>query len=651
MAGIPHSQLAPLPIDLPFRLVSKTIGSGAYACIKKGAPKTEATPIFAVKFINKDYALRYGRIKQKQLQMEVTLHKWIGEHSNIIQFYDSGEDSSWMWIAMELAEGGDLFDKVEADAGLTEDIAHAYFTQLVNAVGYMHSKGVGHRDIKPENILLDLDGNLKLADFGMATLFEYKGVRKAAKTLCGSPPYVAPEVLTLGSHEKSKGVGYDADRADIWSCGIVLFVLLAGNTPWSKPEEGRDPEYSEYIKTNGRPDDELWQALPAEVLSLLRAMLKPDPTTRFSLGDVRRHPWFTRKSKHIDSKGRIVDPIRTATTMFESLRVSFDAVPNSQDLMDLDERARPSTLPSTQPDAPVEDMLFDLERPSKLAISSTQPLYHSHVGLGNLPSTQEAASLMLDLPSMSQFSARPEVPLSKTQMARRFGDILPAQRLTKFYSLWKLSLLVPNILEALMKEGVPTRAAPLPKSNDTQFTVKVQTLDSRGCSLSGRIAIDVFASDGRDSVFEVSFVKASGDPLEWRRFFKKVSIHCRNAFPASAAFDAIHSALTSDPAEQKDAVRQGQGIYAFKLKNTGGQEQAWHLDLKETGTVGLGEAPSGKKADVVLSLSDENFAKLVAGKANAQQLFMSGKLKVKGNVMKATKMQPILAKAQSKAKL
>ncbi|RMZ80811.1 hypothetical protein DV737_g2804, partial [Chaetothyriales sp. CBS 132003] len=534
MTDIPHSQLAPLPIDLPFRLVSKTIGSGTYACIKKGAPKREPSPIFAVKFINKDYAQRYGRIKQKQLQMEVTLHKYIGEHQNIIQFYDSGEDPSWMWIAMELAEGGDLFDKVEADAGLTEDIAHAYFTQLVNAVGYMHSKGVGHRDIKPENVLLDLDGNLKLADFGMATLFEYNGKRKSAVTRCGSPPYVAPEVLTLGSHDKSTAVGYDADRADIWSCGIVLFVLLAGNTPWSKPEEGRDEcgrpnEYSEYISTNGRPEDELWQALPGEVLSLLRAMLKPDPKTRFSLADVRRHPWFTRKSKHVDSKGRFIDPIRTATTMFESLRVSFDAAPNSRDAMDLDDQAGPPALASTQPDGPAEDMLFDWEGPSVLAISSTQPLQHRHDHLVNLPSTQEAASLMMDLPSMSQFSARPEVPLSKTQIARRFGDILPAQRLTKFYSLWKLNLLVPNILEALMKQGVPTPRAPPARSNDTQFTIRLQTLDSRGCSLSGRIAIDIFASDGRENVFEVNFVKASGDPLEWRRLFKKVSVHCRSA--------------------------------------------------------------------------------------------------------------------------
>lgn len=110
-----------------------------------------------------------------------------------------------------------------------------------------------------------------------------------------------------------------------------------------------------------------------------------------------------------------------------------------------------------------------------------------------------------------------------------------------------------------------------------------------------------------------------------------------DAFPSSAAFDAINDALTSDAAEQKNAIKQGQAVFAFKLKNASGQEAAWHIDLKESGRVATGEAPAGKKADVTLSLSDENFGKMVAGKAKAQQLFMSGKLKVKGNVMKATK--------------
>ncbi|MCJ1238386.1 hypothetical protein MMC14_006375 [Varicellaria rhodocarpa] len=124
-----------------------------------------------------------------------------------------------------------------------------------------------------------------------------------------------------------------------------------------------------------------------------------------------------------------------------------------------------------------------------------------------------------------------------------------------------------------------------------------------------------------------------------------------DAYPSSEAFDLIHSSLQSDDADRKDAIRKGNAIYAFTLKNKEGETSSWHIDLKEKGEVAQGEAPSGKKADVTLSLSDEDFGKLVLGKTQAQRLFMSGKLKVKGDVMKATKMEPILKKAQTKAKL
>lgn len=142
-------------------------------------------------------------------------------------------------------------------------------------------------------------------------------------------------------------------------------------------------------------------------------------------------------------------------------------------------------------------------------------------------------------------------------------------------------------------------------------------------------------------------------------------------FPSSAAFDAISEALASD-ADKKAAIKQGQAVFAFTLKNTAGETESWHIDLKNKGTVGkgLGEKPTGKHtclgiaqlcecdgiyADhhclVTLSLSDADFANLVSGKGNAQRLFMSGKLKIKGDVMKATKLDPILKKAQTKAKL
>ncbi|KIX07833.1 uncharacterized protein Z518_02487 [Rhinocladiella mackenziei CBS 650.93] len=533
MEGVPHSQLAPLPAKVPFRIVSPTIGSGAYACIKKAAPLEAETPVFAVKFINKLYAQKYGRIKQKQLEMEISLHKHIGLHKNIIEYFAHGDDPSWVWIAMELAEGGDLFDKIEADAGVSEDIAHVYFTQLVSAVSFMHSKGVAHRDIKPENVLLSADGDLKVADFGMATLFEYHGRRKMATTLCGSPPYVAPEVLSCSTQAGSKGRGYAADMADVWSCGVVLFVLLAGNTPWSKPVEGRDEygrlnEFSEYVESHGRPRDELWDALPAEVLSLLRGMMRVDVRSRFSMEDVRRHPWFTKPNKFLDQKGRLSDPITLATNMFEALHVSFDADPfagtrknKTPDEMDIDVPIT-SKLSSTQPDMPIEDMLFDWERPRHLVVSHTQL-----PSLAGMSATQSisTSNFLADEPSMSQFSAMPSVPLTRTQAARRFQDILPSQSLTKFYSTWTLNLLVPHILEALSRLGVPTPAIPLPTAQASEFVVKMRTHDSRGCPLSGNIAMEIVS----DGMAEVCFVKASGDPLEWRRFFKRTAVLCKDA--------------------------------------------------------------------------------------------------------------------------
>ncbi|GKZ25398.1 hypothetical protein AbraIFM66951_002433 [Aspergillus brasiliensis] len=124
-----------------------------------------------------------------------------------------------------------------------------------------------------------------------------------------------------------------------------------------------------------------------------------------------------------------------------------------------------------------------------------------------------------------------------------------------------------------------------------------------------------------------------------------------DAFPSSAAFDAIHSTLQADDAERKDAINKAKAVVAFNIKNDKGKEESWHLDLKDKGVVGKGAAPEGGKADVTLSLSDADFAALVSGKANAQRLFMGGKLKIKGNIMKATKMEPVLKKAQSKAKL
>ncbi|OJJ98056.1 hypothetical protein ASPACDRAFT_53570 [Aspergillus aculeatus ATCC 16872] len=535
-----HSQLAPLPNDLPFRIVSKTIGQGAYACIKKAVPSHTDSPVFAVKFIHKEYAARHGKVSARQLQMEATVHKHIGDHNNIISFFQTGEDDVWRWVAMELAEGGDLFDKIEADEGVGEDIAHVYFSQLISAVGYMHSKGVGHRDIKPENMLLAADGNLKIADFGLATLFEYKGVTKLSTTFCGSPPYIAPEVISCSSRSQIKGRGYRPDLVDIWSCGIVLFVLLAGNTPWDSPTE-TSYEYQEYLATNGRTTDELWQQLPPATLSLLRGMLNVDPANRFSLEDVRRHPWYTRPNKYLSRNGTLRDTINMATTMFESLHIDFTQDPfarphgsggsqgfeGTTGLMDMGDELDDDTdqrISSTQPEMPRGGMLVDWDTPQVAdAFSSTQPMGRPSLLFGK--NDTQPLDHLEDEPSMSQFSPHPSVPLSRTQKAIRFHDIVPARAMTRFFSTWELKILVPLICEALHRLGVPVPAVPAVSAGDTSATLRIITRDGRMCTLQGKVLIDCVS----EGLFEIEFMKVKGDPLEWRRFFKKVAVLCKDA--------------------------------------------------------------------------------------------------------------------------
>ncbi|OLN80986.1 Serine/threonine-protein kinase chk1 [Colletotrichum chlorophyti] len=531
-----QSQLDPLPNDLPFRIISKTIGRGAYASIKKAVPHDSMTPVFAVKFIHKGYAVKHGRVSAKQLLMEVSLHSHVGQHPNIIEWFASGEDTNWRWIAMEFADGGDLFDKIEADVGVHQNIAHVYFRQLISGVSFMHSKGVAHRDLKPENILLSDTGSLKLADFGMSTMFEYKGQRKTSSTLCGSPPYIAPEILACGKADKKASASagkYSADMADIWSCGVILFVLLVGNTPWDEPSSG-SWEYQEYVRTNGRSTDALWERVPPDALSLLRGMINLDPGRRFSFARIRQHPWYTRRNPHLTSDGQVSDPINLATQMLKSLKIDFNQQPSvsqgnppSSGSMDID---NVGAVSFTQPETPINDVTWDWERPAlkamnPIAMSSTQPLSRSASGLANRRMFLQS---LADEPSISQFSQTPSVPLTLTQAARRFRDIVPRESLTRFFSHVPPQLIVQMLSDALHQLNVPLPPVAPNVYSDHIAKLKIKTLDERRQSMHGEIHVDKHNLPEEQELLDIRFVKIKGDPLEWRRFFKKVVVLCKD---------------------------------------------------------------------------------------------------------------------------
>ncbi|KAJ0315025.1 hypothetical protein COL5a_012135 [Colletotrichum fioriniae] len=506
------------------------------AKIKKAVPLDANTPVFAVKFIHKGYAVKHGRVSAKQLLMEVSLHSHVGQHPNIIEWFASGEDSNWRWIAMEFADGGDLFDKIEADVGVHENIAHLYFLQLISGVSFIHSKGVAHRDLKPENILLSETGSLKLADFGMSTMFEYKGQRKTSSTLCGSPPYIAPEILACGKAEKkafSDAIKYSPDLVDIWSCGVILFVLLVGNTPWDEPSKG-SWEYQEYVRTNGRSTDALWGRIPSDTLSLLRGMMNIDPSKRFSFRQIRQHPWYTRQNPHLTSDGAISDPINLATQMLESLKIDFNQQPtasqgnpSSSDPMDIDSAGKVSF---TQPETPINDVAWDWERPAlkvmnPIAVSSTQPLTRSVSGVANRRLFMES---LAEEPSISQFSQTPGVPLTLTQAARRFRDIVPFESLTRFFSHVPPQLIVQMLSDALHQLNVPLPPVTPNLYSDHIVIIKIKTLDARRQSLHGEIHVDKHKLPEEQELLDIRFVKIKGDPLEWRRFFKKIVVLCKD---------------------------------------------------------------------------------------------------------------------------
>ena len=436
---------------------------------------------------------------------------------------------------MELAEGGDLFDKIESDVGVGEDIAHLYFLQLLSAVNYMHQRGIGHRDIKPENMLLSAEGNLKVADFGLATLFEYNGQKKMCTTSCGSPPYTAPEVVTCDHRMKKRlDQGYQGNLVDIWSCAVVLFVLLVGNTPWDEPLD-RSFEYDQYVNSAGRPNDDLWLNLPDETITLLRGMMRVEPQQRMSLDDISRHPWVQRSNRHLDCRGKLEDPVQVATEMFESMKVDFSldpAISTSQHsqhsgkmAMEIDGLSTDIIVNEGHLQKPGNEITFDWETRSSGVDSNTLQqdtrMLLSHDLDGHLA----------EEPLCSQFSSTPRVPLTRTQFARQFRDILPSHSLTRFFSFWPVEELRTALREAVLKLQLPVSdptQAYQESGMDQSGDIKIRILDSRRCPLSGSISfVSVPGAEGQ--VLEVNFLKTKGDPVEWRRFFKRVVVSCKDA--------------------------------------------------------------------------------------------------------------------------
>lgn len=255
--------------------LGRMLGQGTFAKVYH-ARNLKTGESVAIKIIDKEKVLKVGMIDQ--IKREISVMRLI-RHPNVVELYEVMASKTKIYFVMEYAKGGELFNKV-AKGKLKEDAARKYFQQLIFAVDYCHSRGVCHRDLKPENLLLDENGNLKVSDFGLSALAESKHQDGLLHTTCGTPAYVSPEVINRK--------GYDGVKADIWSCGVILFVLLAGCLPF------HDVNLMELYRKIGKGEFKFPNWFAPEVRKLVSKMLDPNPKTRISIEKIMQNSWFRK---------------------------------------------------------------------------------------------------------------------------------------------------------------------------------------------------------------------------------------------------------------------------------------------------------------------------------------------------------------------
>ncbi|KAM0009848.1 putative protein kinase CAMK-CAMKL-CHK1 family [Helianthus debilis subsp. tardiflorus] len=269
--------------------LGRQLGHGTFAKVYHAKNLHTGTNV-AMKVVGKEKVIKVGMTDQ--IKREISVMKMV-KHPNIVELYEVMASKSKIYFAMELVRGGELFSKI-AKGRLREEVARSYFQQLISAVDFCHSRGVYHRDLKPENLLLDDEGNLKVTDFGLSAFCDHLRQDGLLHTTCGTPAYVAPEIIGKK--------GYDGAKADIWSCGVILYVLLAGFLPF------QDENIVAMYRKIYRGDFKCPPWFSSDARRLITKMLDPNPSTRITISKIMESPWF-KKSAPKNTKFSIEDEV------------------------------------------------------------------------------------------------------------------------------------------------------------------------------------------------------------------------------------------------------------------------------------------------------------------------------------------------------
>lgn len=252
------------------------LGQGQFGKVK-AAVHTETGQRVAVKEIKK------ANIKTKKdvdtVKKEVLINRKLGEgHPNILRMLDMLEDSEKLYLVLELAHGGDLFDKIIDHGGFSEETARIFFRQIISGLEYAHGQGIVHRDMKPENLLLGDQDVLKISDFGLSNIILTP--EQMLQTHCGSEKYAAPEVMQTTAP-------YVGPPVDIWSCGVILYIMVGGAFPFVQANHE-----CELFTSLGQGRFVFPADFSEELKDLLLRMFAISPQDRITIPEIKRHFWF-----------------------------------------------------------------------------------------------------------------------------------------------------------------------------------------------------------------------------------------------------------------------------------------------------------------------------------------------------------------------
>eukprot|EP00439_Symbiodinium_sp_Y106_P048903 s7326_g6.t1 len=257
--------------NLGHYILGRTIGEGTFGKVKLGRHILTGERV-AVKVLEKDRIQEVADIER--VAREVQLLKLI-RHPHVVQLFEIIETRGQLYLIMEYASGGELFDYIVQNQRVPEPEACRFFHQIIAGVEQIHAMNVVHRDLKPENLLLDEHKCIKIVDFGLSNRFDDN---QLLRTACGSPCYAPPEMVS--------GQSYVPQMCDLWSCGVILFAMVCGFLPFE--DSNTSALYKKILAANYTAPSFITDS----VKELIAGLLTVDPAKRFTIADVRAHDWY-----------------------------------------------------------------------------------------------------------------------------------------------------------------------------------------------------------------------------------------------------------------------------------------------------------------------------------------------------------------------